>query len=164
MCVALSFLFSYLLSTRYVYPQIGRAFEAPIGHKTLLCGHMMLLAPFVAYFLKNNYINLRVWERSLISVSIGVYLGLIEVWDLIGRKHREERRSIYSWSGTWHRDWTHLLQRPVSTLGGDIVAEERPENEQYFTRVRCEVESTSHQHEEVNRKRIELRSVSGHSA
>ena len=55
MCVALSFLFGYLLSTRCAYPQIGRAFEAPIGQKTLLCGHMMLLALFVAYFLKMNY-------------------------------------------------------------------------------------------------------------
>ena len=52
MCVALSFLFGYLLSTRCVCPQIGRAFEAPIGHKTLLCDHMLLLAPFIAYFLK----------------------------------------------------------------------------------------------------------------
>ena len=55
MCVALLFLFDYLLSTHYVYPQIGRAFEAPIGHKTLLCGHMMLLTLFIAYFLKMNY-------------------------------------------------------------------------------------------------------------
>ena len=55
MCVALLFLFGYLLSTHCVYPQIGRAFEAPIGHKTLLCGHMVLLATFVVYFLKKNY-------------------------------------------------------------------------------------------------------------
>jgi len=55
MCVALSFLFCYLLSTRCVYPQIGRVFHAPIGHKTLLCGHMVLLAPFIVYFLKRNY-------------------------------------------------------------------------------------------------------------
>jgi len=52
MCVALSFLFGYLLSTRCGYPQIGRAFEASIDHKTLLCDHMLLLAPFVAYFAK----------------------------------------------------------------------------------------------------------------
>ena len=56
MYVALTFLFGYLLSTRYVYPQIGRAFVAPIGHKTLLCDHMVLLAPFIAYFLKKNYL------------------------------------------------------------------------------------------------------------
>ena len=91
MCVALSFLFGYLLSTRCVCPQLGRAFEAPIGHKTLLCGHMMLLALFIAYFLKKNYSlrqnilkNLRVWERSLTSVQIGVYLGLIEVGIWLG--------------------------------------------------------------------------------
>ena len=52
MCVAWLFLFGYLLSTRCVYQQIGRTFEAPIGCKTLLCGYMVLLAPFVAYFLK----------------------------------------------------------------------------------------------------------------
>ena len=86
LCVALSFLFGYLLSTRYVYPQIGRAFEAPIGHKTLLYGHMVILAPFITYFLKKNYSLrqnilkiLRVRERSLTSVLIGVYLHLIEV-------------------------------------------------------------------------------------
>ena len=52
MCVALSFLFGYLLSTHCVYPQIGRAFEAPIGHKTLLCDHMLLLALLLPIFLK----------------------------------------------------------------------------------------------------------------
>ena len=55
MCVALLFLFYYLLSTRCVCPQLGRSFEAPIGHKTLLCGHMVLLSPFTAYFSKKNY-------------------------------------------------------------------------------------------------------------
>ena len=65
MCVALSFLFGYLLSTRCVYPQIGRAFEAPIGHKTLLCGYMVLLAPFVAYFLKNNYSQRQIILKNL---------------------------------------------------------------------------------------------------
>ena len=55
MCVAWLFLFDYFLSTRCVYPQIGRAFEAPIVHKTLLCDHMLLLAPFIAYFLKKIY-------------------------------------------------------------------------------------------------------------
>ena len=42
--------------------------------------------PLIAYFLKKNYSLrqnilkiLRVWERSLTSVSIGVYLDLIEV-------------------------------------------------------------------------------------
>ena len=86
MCVALLFLFGYLLSTRCVCPLIGRTFDAPIDHKTLLCGHMVLLAPFIAYFLKRNYNlrqnilkNLRLSERSLTSVPIGVYLGLIEV-------------------------------------------------------------------------------------
>ena len=57
-----------------------------------------------------------------------------------------------------------MLQRLVSTSGGDTVAEERLEDEQYFARVRCEVESTSGQHEEVNRKGSdsELRPVTVH--
>ena len=51
-CFVVSFRLSF--EHRYVYPQLGRAFEAPIGHKTLLCGHMMLLAPFIAYFPKKE--------------------------------------------------------------------------------------------------------------
>ena len=97
MCVALSFLFGYLLSTRGVYPQIGRAFEAPIGHKTLLYGHMELLTPFIAYFLKKNYSLrqntlkiLRAWERSLTSVPIRVYLCLIEVGTWLGKGSAKE--------------------------------------------------------------------------
>ena len=97
-CFVVSFLL--FLSNRCVYQQIGRAFEAPIGHKTLLCGHMVLLAPFVAYFLKKNYSrrqiilkNLRVWERSLISVSIGVYFGLIEVGTGLGQSVMEKGRT-----------------------------------------------------------------------
>ena len=46
---------------------------------------------FIAYFLKKNYSLrqntfkiLRVWERSLISVPIGVYLDLIEVGTWLG--------------------------------------------------------------------------------
>ena len=61
----LSFLFGYLLSTRCVYPQIGRAFEASIDHKTLLCDHMLHLAPFIAYFLKNNYSQRQIILKKL---------------------------------------------------------------------------------------------------
>ena len=53
--------------------------------------------------------------------------------------------------GIRHRDQTHLLQRPVSTSGGDTVADERPKDEQHLG-IRCEVEPTSGQHEEVNKK------------
>ena len=101
MCVVLLFLFGYFLSTRCVYPQIGRAFEAPIGHKTLLCGHIVLLAPFIAYFLKNNYSRrqntlkiLRVWERSHILVSIGVYLALIWIGTWLGESVTKRRRTV----------------------------------------------------------------------
>jgi hypothetical protein len=73
-------------------------------------------------------------------------------WDLIGRKHHEERRRNGSWRGTRCRDQTHPLQRLISTSRGDIVAKERSDDEQYFTHVRWEVESVSGQHEEVHRK------------
>ena len=53
------------------------------------------------------------------------------------------------------RNRPHLLQHSVSTSGGDTVAEERPKDEQYFTRVRCEVKSMLGQHEEVNRKGLD---------
>ena len=81
MCVALSF-FCYLLSTRCVCPQLGRAFEASIDHKTLLCDHMLLLASFIAYFLKKNY--------SLRQKNFEIFEGLREVshispnWCLFG--------------------------------------------------------------------------------
>ena len=64
MCVALLFLFGYL---------------------------------FITYFIKKNYILrqntlkiLRVWERSLTSVPIGVYLGLIEVGTWLGTDSTKE--------------------------------------------------------------------------
>ena len=53
--------------------------------------------PFIAYFLKKNYSlrqntlkNLRIWERSLTSVPIGVYLGLIEVGTWLGTDSAKE--------------------------------------------------------------------------
>ena len=53
------------------------------------------------------------------------------------------------------------MQHPVKISGGDTVAKERSKDEQYFTHVRCEVESVSDQHEEVNKKESdsELRPV-----
>ena len=49
------------------------------------------ICPLVAYFLKKNYSlrqntlkNMRVWERSLTSVPIGVYLDLIQVGTWLG--------------------------------------------------------------------------------
>ena len=53
--------------------------------------------PFIAYFLKTNYSlrqntlkNLRVWERSLTSVPISVYLCLIEVGTWLGTGSAKE--------------------------------------------------------------------------
>ena len=56
----------------------------------LFC-HFCSICPLVAYFLKKNYSlrqnilkNMRVWERSLTSVPIGVYLDLIQVGTWLG--------------------------------------------------------------------------------
>ena len=81
--------------------------------------------PLIAYFLKNNYSLrqntlkiLRVWERSLTSVRIGVYLGLIEVrtWlgtgsakdfeDLLKKSDRTLHRTLMSSVRSVHRRWT----------------------------------------------------------
>jgi len=112
MYVALSFLFGYFLSIHCVHQQIGRAFEAPIGYKPC---HMLLLDSSVAYFSRKNYSrrqiilkNLRVWERSLISVSIGVYFGLIEVGTGLGQSVAEK-------GGTTAKHGPH--PRPDSLLG-----------------------------------------------
>ena len=57
--------------------------------------------PFIAYFLKKNYSLrqntlkfLKVWERSLTSVPIGVYLSLIEVGTWLGTGSAKEHWSF----------------------------------------------------------------------
>ena len=81
--------------------------------------------PFIAYFLKKNYSlrqntlkKLRVWERSLTSVPIGVYLGLIEVGtqlgtgsakdfeDLLKKSDRTLHQTLESSVRSVHRRWT----------------------------------------------------------
>ena len=52
MCVALSFLFGYLLSTRCVCPQIGRAFEASIDSKPYCVATCCSLPLLLHIFLK----------------------------------------------------------------------------------------------------------------
>ena len=96
--------------------------------------------PFIAYFLKKNYSlrqnilkNLRVWERSLTSVPIGVYLDLIKVgtWlgtgsmknfeDLLEKSDRTLHRTLKSSVQIVHRRWTDAtmewldsaVQRPI---------------------------------------------------
>jgi hypothetical protein len=107
-----------------------------------------------------------VWERSLISVPIGVYLGLIEVRTWLGE-------SVASKEGEKQlkRDRMHgsnsPLQRPVSSLGGNnssgttrwsIVSHEH--EVQYLQLVTC----VSVQREEENSKRTWLRRAPGHGA
>ena len=77
--------------------------------------------PFIAYFLKKKYSlrqnilkNLRVWERSLTSVPIGVYLDLIWVGTWLGIGSAEEH-----WRFTG-KEWPDAasdsaVQHPVSS-------------------------------------------------
>ena len=81
--------------------------------------------PFIVYFLKKNYSLrqnilkiLRVWERSLTSVPIGVYLDHIEVgtWlgidstkdfeDLLEKSDRTLHRTLKSSVRSVYRRWT----------------------------------------------------------
>jgi hypothetical protein len=77
--------------------------------------------PLIAYFLKKNYSlrqnilkNLRVWERSLTSVPIGVYLSLIQVGTWLGTGSAKE---YWRFAG---KEWPDAapdsdVQRPVSS-------------------------------------------------
>ena len=62
------------------------------------------------------------------------------------------------------RDQTHLLQHPISTKGGDIVAEGGQDDEQCFYSVRCDAVSVSGQHRMDLREGLDfvLCSVKGH--
>ena len=77
--------------------------------------------PFIAYFLKKNYSlrqnilkNLRVWERSLTSVPICVYLRLIGVGTWLGTGSTKDH-----WRFA-RKEWPDaapdsVVQRPVSS-------------------------------------------------
>ena len=150
-CVLLCRFFGYLVSTRCVYPQIGRAFEAPIGHKTLLCGHMVLLGPFIAHFLKKNYNlrqntlkNFRAWERSLTLVPIDVYLCLIEVGTWLGKGSAKE---LWRFAKKWWSDATPNSASSIRSIHRrwTDAAQEWPNNEQCSSNVWCEDGPTSSQ-------------------
>ena len=75
------------------------------------------ICPLIAYFLKKNYSprqnilkNLRVWERSLISVPIGVYLDLIQVGTWLGTGSAKD-----SWRFTGKGAPDAAVQCPVSS-------------------------------------------------
>ena len=62
-----------------------------IAYAWMLFCRLSSNCPLIAYFLKKNYSlrqnilkNMRVWEKSLTSVPIGVYLDLIQVWTWLG--------------------------------------------------------------------------------
>ena len=86
----------------------------------LFC-HLSSNHPHFAYFLKKNYSlrqnilkNLRVWERSLTSVQIGVYLDLIWVGTWLGTG------SMNNFEELLEKEWPDAasdsdVQRPVSS-------------------------------------------------
>ena len=143
MCVALLFLFGYLLSTRCVYPQIGRAFEASIDSKPYCVATCYSLPLFIAYFLKKNYSlrqntlkKLRAWERSLTSVPIGVYLCLIEVGTWLGKGSAKE---LWRFAEKW---WSDAAPDSTSNVRSvhrswTDAAQEWPDAEQCSSSVQC---------------------------
>ena len=99
----------------------------------LFC-RFLSITHFIAYFLKKKYSlwqnilkNLRVWERSLTSVLIVVYLGLIEVgtwlgtgsakehWRFAEKGDRTLHRTLDSSVRSVHRRWIEA-QRSDRTL------------------------------------------------
>ena len=85
------------------------------------CLSFILNCPLIAYFLKKIYSlrqnilkNLRVWERSLSSVPIGVYLNLIGVGTWLGTGSTKDFEDLLE------KEWPDVapdsdVQRPVSS-------------------------------------------------
>jgi len=80
---------------------------------------MLLLDSLIAYFSRQNYSRrqiilkkLRVWERSLICVPIGVYLGLIGVGTWLGESVMEKGGKLQL-----KRDWTQGPDSPFAASG-----------------------------------------------
>ena len=98
----------------------------------------ILSRPFIAYFLKKNYSlrqnilkNLRVWERSLTSVPIGVYLDLIRVGTWLGTGSAKE------FEDSLKKEWPDAasdsdVQRPVSSQEVNLLPKEWPDAEIVF--------------------------------
>ena len=85
------------------------------------CLVVSLQSPFIAYFLKKNYSLrqnilkiLRVWERSLTSVPIGIYLDLILVGTWLGTGNVKQ---LWRFAGKGSSDAAldTTVQRPVSS-------------------------------------------------
>ena len=153
MCVALSFLFGYLLRTRYVYPQIGRAFEASIDSKpycvATCCSSPFLLHIFLKYnysLRKNTLKILRAWERPLTSVPIGVYLRLFEVGTWLGKGSAKE---LWRFAEKWWPDFAPDSASSIRSVHRrwTDAAQEWPDAEQCFSSVRSEDGPTSGQTE-----------------
>ena len=94
--------------------------------------------PFIAYFLKKNYSLrqntlkiLRVWERSLTSVLIGVYLGLIEVGTWLGTGSAKEHWR-FAEKGRPDAAPDSGFQRPVNLQEVNRSTKEWPDAETVF--------------------------------
>ena len=99
----------------------------------MLFYHFCSICPLIAYFLKKNYSlwqnilkNMRVWERSLTSVPIGVYLALIWVGTWLGTGSRKglwrfaEERVTGRCTGLW-------CPASGQFTGGELAAKEWPD-------------------------------------
>ena len=130
-------------------PQIGRAFEAPIGYKpywvATCCSSTLLLPIFLERTIAEGKVFWKIWgfERGLSYLSQLVFIWVLLELGLDWEKSSQRKEDNYSWKGIERRDQTHPLQRLVSTSGGDADAKERPDDEQCSTRVRWKLESAS---------------------
>ena len=98
--------------------------------------------PFIAYFLKKKYSLrqnilkiLRVWERSLTSVPIGVYLGLIKVGTWLGTGSTKEHWRFTKKSDRT-LDWTLLLVFGQFTGGEPLLHKSDWTLKQYLSCIR----------------------------
>ena len=107
--------------------------------------------PFIAYFLKKNYSLrqntlkiLRVWEWSLTSVPIGVYLSLIEVGTWLGKGSAKE---LWRFATKWCPDASSDSASSVRSVHRrwTDASQEWPDAEQCFSSVRSEDGPTSGQ-------------------
>ena len=100
MCVALSFLFDYLLSIRCVRQQIGRAFEPPIGYKPYwvptCCSSTLLLPIFLERTTAEGKLFWKIWgferglsyQSQLVFICVLLKLGLD--WEKVAQRNFED--------------------------------------------------------------------------
>ena len=114
-------------------------FKYCIAYAWMLFCRLSSNRPLFAYFLKKNYSlrqnilkNLRVWERSLTSVPIGVYLDLIGVGTWLGTGSMKEFEDLLK------KEWPDAapdsdVQRPVNSQEVNLLPKEWPDAETVFS-------------------------------